>query len=462
MTTPPRLARAILRLALPEHQRDNVVGDLDAEYAHHVRPARTAIGARAGYWRQVLGSLGPAMAMRHRRRRLDALAPRTSRPDRARMVVDHVGQDLKAGRPLADTAPGIRRRRDCDRRPGHGRELRYLQHRRRRAPAPASVRRPLSAGARLVGQPARDRTQQRVSRRLRRSARSGGQPLGPRSAGRVHHGNASTLSGIGDAQRLASSTVSPELFDLLGVRAASGRTLVAADASGDAVVVVSDRLWRTVLSASPAAVGTSLTVDGVPAVIVGVLPPSFGFPSRDVDLWIPLRNDELARSRSAHYLDVVGRLAPGVSMAAGRDVLQTVAARLAIQYPETNRGWGVTVVSLQDSVVGDVRTPLLVLVAAVGCVLLIACANVAALLLARGTGRARELAVRIALGATRGRIVRQQLTESITVAVAGGAAGLLIAYWLLDVLPAAAGFDLPRSSGSASTLACWQSRRSRP
>ena len=133
-------------------------------------------------------------------------------------------------------------------------------------------------------------------------------------------------------------------------------------------------------------------------------------------------------------------------MAAGRDVLQTVAARLAIQYPETNRGWGVTVVSLQDSVVGDVRTPLLVLVAAVGCVLLIACANVAALLLARGTGRARELAVRIALGATRGRIVRQQLTESITVAVAGGAAGLLIAYWLLDVLPAAAGFDLPRSS----------------
>ena len=93
MTTPPRLARAILRLALPEHQRDNVVGNLDAEYAHHVRPARTAIGARAWYWRQVLGSLGPAMAMRHRRRRLDALAPRTSRPDRARMVVDHVGQD---------------------------------------------------------------------------------------------------------------------------------------------------------------------------------------------------------------------------------------------------------------------------------------------------------------------------------------------------------------------------------
>jgi len=446
MTTPPRLARAILRLALPDHQRDAVLGDLDDEYRQHVRPSRTACGARVWYWRQVLSSLAPSLAMRRRRRQLDVLAPRASGVGRTRRSIQIVGQDLRLAVRSLVQRPGFAAVAIVTIALGMGvnsaifsivdavllRPLPYAE--------PSRLVRVWSANPRGI---ARNSVSPPDFADLRAQAVNS---FGLEGLAAFTTGDASTLNGIGDAQRLASSTVSPELFELLGVRAVQGRALIADDASGDAVIVISERLWRSVLGASSAVIGTTLTVDGAPATVVGVLPPSFEFPSRDVDLWMPLSHDELTRSRSAHYLDVVGRLAPGVSMAAATDALQTVAARLAVQYPDTNRGWGVTVVSLQDSVVGDVRTPLLVLGAAVGCVLLIACANVAALLLARGTGRARELAVRVALGASRGRIVSQQLTESIVVALAGGAAGLAIAHGILEALPAAAGFDLPRSS----------------
>ena len=361
MTTPPRLARAILRLALPEHQRDNVVGDLDAEYAHHVRPARTAIGAQPWYWWQVLGSLGPAMAMRHRRRRLDAVAPRTSRPDRARTTVDHVGHDLKAGRPLADTAPGIRRRRDCDRRPGHGRELRYLQHRRRRAPAPASGP-PTPLGWCASGRPTRAgcRAEQCVSRRLRRSARSVRRAAWASKPGGVHDGDASTLSGSATRSGWRLPTVArSSSISLASVPRRSNASRWRC--SGEAVVVVSDRLWRTVARASPAAVVRVPTIDGVRRCrrrsclhrLVSRRTTSIsGFLFRNEELRARDRRTTSASSSACtRRVDDrrTGR-APDRCGAVGRSVSRD-QPRL-----------GCDGVSLQDSIVGDVRTPLLVLV----------------------------------------------------------------------------------------------------
>ena len=265
------------------------------------------------------------------------------------------------------------------------------------------------------------------------------------SMGGYVDGDAFTLTGRGEPIRVTGAMVTTGLFDVLGVQAASGRTFVQADGEGDALVVVlSDALWRTRFGASPSVVGGSVTLDARAYTIAGVMPAGFAFPSPEAQLWVPLAGSWRSASRSAHFLDVVGRLAQGVRPDAALALLRDAALRLEAEYPASNKGWGVTLVPLHEGVTGGARRPLLVLLAAVGCVLLIACANVASLLLARGTVRIRELAVRAALGATRARVARQLLTESAVIGVLGGAAGLLIAYWSLLALRGAGGFDLPR------------------
>jgi predicted permease len=259
-------------------------------------------------------------------------------------------------------------------------------------------------------------------------------------------GDSATLVGA-EPQRVLVSMVSPTLFDTLGVAPAQGRTLVSSDAvdGAAAVAIASDAFAKR----NGFNIGTQLRIDDGTVTVAGVMPASFVFPSPAVDLWVPLPESLRQRSRSAHYLDVVGRLAHGVSVERATDALRTIAARLATDYPSTNRGWGVTVVSLHESVTGDARTPLLVLLAAVGCVLLIACANVAGLTLANGHERIRELSLRAAIGATPGRLLRQQLLESLLIAVAGGTAAILLAHLSLSALQQLGGLVLPRAESIA-------------
>jgi putative ABC transport system permease protein len=244
-----------------------------------------------------------------------------------------------------------------------------------------------------------------------------------------------TLSGQGEPQLLDAVAVTGNLFAVLGVDALHGRTLRDAEtwSSEERVVVLSHRAWRERLGGDPAVVGRTIELNGRPARVVGVMPARFAFPNGDVELWTSVRWDPAARSevyfRRAHWMRAVARLAPGVTREQADAQLQAVAAQLMREHPETNTRMGAGLTPLHEFLVGSTRTPLLVLLGAVAILLLIACVNVGNLLLVNASGRARETAVRLALGAGRGRLVRQALTESLVLAAVGGAAGLALG-WL--------------------------------
>jgi putative ABC transport system permease protein len=267
-----------------------------------------------------------------------------------------------------------------------------------------------------------------------------------------------TTIGGSEPERAGLAPVSANFFELFGIQPLLGRTINADDdqPGHGRVAVISYRLWQRRFSGDRDIVGHTIVLDDRNYTVIGVMPPGMNYPRQAelpkgystwsvTDVWTPFAHSpqERANRQSRNYL-VLARLKPGVALATAQAEMSAIAAALAHEYPEFNQGWGVKLVPMQDQIVGRVKPVLLALLASVGLVLLIACGNVANLVLARATGRRREIAIRAALGAGRGRIVRQLLAESAMLALGGGIAGLVIAAWSVRALLAFGPTDIPR------------------
>jgi putative ABC transport system permease protein len=250
----------------------------------------------------------------------------------------------------------------------------------------------------------------------------------------------------GEPERFAAWLVTSGFFDVAGAGAFLGRTFLAEDyqAGKNRVVVLGYNLWQRRFGGDQSLIGRKLTLNGQPYEVVGIMPATFQLPA-DREVWAPLVIAEHQRQlRGPTYWNVIARLRPGVTIGQAQQEMNGIAARLATQYPDTNGGMGATVVSLFDQITGQIRSALLMLAGAVGFVLLIACANVANLLLVRGAERQREFAIRRALGAGRLRLLRQLLTEGLLLAILGGVCGVLLASWSIRLLPALSWTKIPR------------------
>jgi putative ABC transport system permease protein len=257
------------------------------------------------------------------------------------------------------------------------------------------------------------------------------------------------LTGSGDPMRIEGEAVSASFFSVLGVEPVLGRTFTDEENQAGAarVAILGHGLWSDRFGGDPAIVGRTILLDDTPHRIVGVMPAGFAFPDPDDRLWVPiaLTPQQLA-NHDSHFLRVVARLEPRATLAKAQAELDGIAAGLTKQFPQSNTGVDVRIMSLRDQTVGDVRTPLLLLLGLVAFVLLMVCANIGSLLLARASSREREFAVRAALGAGRGRVLRQLLTESVLLAVIGGGAGFALASWCVAGLRWLAPASLPQAA----------------
>ena len=271
----------------------------------------------------------------------------------------------------------------------------------------------------------------------------------------AYYENHFTLTGVSSPAHLDGMVVSADLFSLLGATPELGRMFrPEEDAANRNVVILNHQFWKQQFGGDPGIIGRMITLDGRAYSVVGVMPAGFEFPlqQKPTALWATFSADQttddntppITKQRGAHFINAIARLKPGVSLAQAQSAMDVISAQLAKQYPDTNKNFGVQLVSEQERLTRAIRPALLMLMAAVGLVLLIACVNVANLLLARATTRGREIAIRGALGAGRNRIVRQLLTESLLLAGLAGVLGVMIAAWGSAFLVRVSPKDLPR------------------
>jgi putative ABC transport system permease protein len=255
----------------------------------------------------------------------------------------------------------------------------------------------------------------------------------------------SLLTSGDETERVRGTGVTNDFFPLFRTPAIRGRALQPDDSQKgrDPVLVLSYGLWQRRFGADPNVIGSKVAVGGKSTTIVGVMPAGFDYPAQ-TEMWVPLSIDAASERRDNRAYNVIGRLKPGVSISQAQTSLDTINQRLAQAYVETNRGWSARVTNLQERMVGSMRNALLLLLGAVAFVLLIACANVANLLLARSTGRQKEIALRAALGANRWRVIRQLLTESLLLSVIGGGLGLTLSLWLTKLFVSISPPNTPR------------------
>ena len=254
------------------------------------------------------------------------------------------------------------------------------------------------------------------------------------------------ITGLDFPERVFGARVSGSLFPMLGTPPLLGRAIEPDDdrAGGEEVLVLGYRVWQRLFAGDRHIVGTAVMLEGRRHVIVGVMPPQFRFPTDDTEMWAAIKDHMTGMPRNSRFMVAAGRLKDGVSVAAAQAEVDTLSAQLQSAYPETNKGWRVRLAGVHDAIGGDTKSALLVLVGAVGLVLLIACANVSNLLLARAASRRRETAIRLALGAGGGRLLAQWLTENLVLSLAGGAGGVALAYGAVQLVVAFGPSDVPR------------------
>jgi putative ABC transport system permease protein len=265
----------------------------------------------------------------------------------------------------------------------------------------------------------------------------------------VYRGMPLNLTGGDQAERLSASLASSDVFKAVGIQAQSGRTFGPDEdhPTAERVAVISDRLWRSRFNANPALLGRTIMLNSQAHTVVGIMPPGMRFPSRLTDVWLPLGLfiDSFPTERGAHPgLSVVAKLKPGIGVPRAGVNMDTIARRLEKQYPMSNTDITVTVTPYYEQIVRNIRPALLTLIAAVSLVLVVGCANIANLMLARADGRQREMAIRAALGADRRRIFQQLLVESLLIAIAGGALGALVAAIGVKAFVASRPVSVPR------------------
>jgi putative ABC transport system permease protein len=254
------------------------------------------------------------------------------------------------------------------------------------------------------------------------------------------------INGLELPERVYGARVTGSLFHVLGTPPLLGRVIEPEDdrPGGNEVIVLGYRVWQRLFAGDRAIIGRPVMMEGRPHIVIGVMPPRFRFPTDDVEMWAAIKDNMTGMPRNSRFMVAVGRLTPGVALASAQVEVDALSARLEAAYPDSNKGWRVRLAGAHDAIVGDTKPALVALVGAVSLVLLIACANVANLLLARATSRRRETAIRLALGATHGRLVAQWLTENLVLSFIGAGCGVALTYAAVRLVVAFGPAGVPR------------------